>query len=233
MKRIGILCASDTELAPFLPLIAPTSTTRWAMLDIHHGQLHGIPVVAAYSGVCKVNAAIAAQVMIDRCQVDGMIHAGVAGGIDPGIRLLDTVISTETAYHDMAEDILTEFHPWLPTIYFPADEALLATARAYAATAKQTIHFGRMVTGERFITDEEREEIARRFAPLTVDMETAAVAHVCHVDQVPFLAVRTITDTADHRGMAQFEENCVQASHIAAQVVSGIVARLAERDEPY
>ncbi|MFR2156708.1 MAG: hypothetical protein ACLS43_06090 [Evtepia gabavorous] len=51
---------------------------------------------------------------------------------------------------------------------------------------------------ETFLADEGgREAIRAAWHPLSVDMETAAVAHVCYVNQVPFLAVRTLTDTAD------------------------------------
>ena len=65
------------------------------------------------------------------------------------------------------------------------------------------------------ITDDGRQEINARFAPLTVDMESGAVAHVCHANGVPFLAIRTVTDTADHSGAGNFELNCKKASAIA------------------
>ena len=70
------------------------------MLDLHgRGNIHGIAVVVLYSGVCKVNAAIAAQLLIDVFHVDAVINAGTAGGIDESVSLFDTVISTEVAYH--------------------------------------------------------------------------------------------------------------------------------------
>ena len=121
LPKIGILCAGDDELAPFLPLLDRRSVRRQAMLTIHEGWISSVPAAALYSGVCKVNAAIAAQVLIDSCRVEAIINAGTAGGIDPSISIFDTVISTETAYHDVAEDILTEFHPWMDSIWFPGD----------------------------------------------------------------------------------------------------------------
>lgn len=74
-----------------------------------------------------------------------------------------------------------------------------------------------------FIPDERREQIIRKFAPLSVDMETAAVAHVCYVNRIPFLAVRSITDTAAHSGIGAFEENCVAASGIAAALTAEVI----------
>ena len=63
--KIGILCAGDEELAPFLPLISNCKITEKAMLKFHAGQIDSVEVVALFSGVCKVNAAIAAQLLID------------------------------------------------------------------------------------------------------------------------------------------------------------------------
>ena len=69
--KIGILCAGDEELAPFLPLISNCKITEKAMLKFHAGQIDSVEVVALFSGVCKVNAAIAAQLLIDVfCEFD-------------------------------------------------------------------------------------------------------------------------------------------------------------------
>ena len=54
-------------------------------------------------------------------------------------------------------------------------------------------------------------------------METAAVAHVCYVNKLPFLAIRTITDTAGHKGIGEFEKNCAAASVISAEIVCALL----------
>lgn len=225
-NKIAIVCAGDREIAPFLPMIENPVVTEKAMLRFCEGTLCGVPVVALYSGVCKVNAAITAQILIDHFHVDAVINAGTAGGIDPSVQLLDTVVSTETAYHDVAANILTEFHPWLPTVWFRSDPDLIAAARAAAETGPHPMRFGRTVTGEQFITDDHRDEIIVDFAPLSTDMESAAFHHVCHVNGVPFIAVRSITDTADHAGAGHFERNCNRASEISAQVVMELLKQL-------
>lgn len=225
--KIGILCAGDRELAPFLSMMMDVSSNAKAMLTILEGRLAGVEVAALYSGVCKVNAAIAAQLLIDTYHCDAIINAGTAGGMDDALDLFDTVVSTEVVYHDVAAHILTEFHPWMADLFFRADEGLLAAAR-HASEGLPHVHFGRMVTGEQFITDEGREEINVRFRPLSVDMESAAVAHVCYVNSVPFIAVRTMTDTPSHRGTGAFEKNCVRASGISAEFVSRMLVYLKE-----
>ena len=56
-------------------------------------------------------------------------------------------------------------------------------------------------------------------------METASVAHVCHVNRVPFLSVRTITDTAEYMGIENFEQNYETASERSVEIVMGILAQ--------
>lgn len=57
--KIGIVCASDDELAPFLTMIDSYKVTEKAMLKFYEGQICDMQVVALFSGVCKVNATIA------------------------------------------------------------------------------------------------------------------------------------------------------------------------------
>lgn len=225
--KIGILCAGDDELAPFLPQIKEMKMTEKAMLRFYEGKLGGTDVVTLYSGVCKVNAAVATQILIDTFGVSAVINVGTAGAIDEKLNLFDTVVATDCCYHDVAEDILTEFHPWMKSIFFESSPYLLEKAKLAAKKAGLSdIFFGRMVTGEAFITDEGREQMIRKFAPLSVDMETAAVAHVCYVNNIPFLSVRAITDTAAHSGIDSFEENSAKASEIAAELTMEIVKEL-------
>ena len=88
------------------------------------------------------------------------------------------------------------------------------------------VFWGRMVTGEAFIADEGREKINEQFEPLTVDMETASIAHVCYVNNIPFISVRSITDTASHSGIGHFEENCEKAAGIAKDITVAILTEL-------
>ena len=219
MKKIGLLCPSDTELAPFLPCIEGRSRSQAAMLEVWEGELWGFPAAALYSGVCKVNAAVAAQILISQYQADAVILSGVAGGLDESVRVLDTVIPEQCAYHDVSPDILTEFHPWIPSVWFPADPQLLDAARRAGQKAGFPVKFGSLVTGEQFIEEGERRRLREEFSPLAVDMETAAAAHVCYVNKTPSLAVRTITDTEQEDGQENFELNCEQAAARAKDMV--------------
>lgn len=226
--KVGIICAGDSELEPFLNHIHNCHITEKAMLKFYEGEINNIPVVVLYSGVCKVNAAVAAQILIDSYHVNTIISAGTAGGMEKTIKIFDTVISTQLAYHDVADDILVEFHPWLPSIYFNADEKLLAAAKKIVQNqaVNHPVIFGKMVTGESFIDKNMREIINKKYAPLSVDMESASIAHVCYVNNIPFISIRTITDTASHSGVENFEQNCDKASVISKDIVLAVLEEL-------
>lgn len=226
--RVGIICAADTELAPFLPMVDGGQITERAMLKFYEGAIRDVEVVAVFSGVCKVNAAIAAQILIDTYHVDSIINAGVAGGMDSRLDIFDVAISTEIAYHDVATEVLTEFHPWLETVYFKADKEMLDMSKKAVMKIERSykVFWGRMVTGEAFITDDGRQQINEHFAPLTVDMETASIAHVCHVNNIPFIAIRSVTDTETHSGSDYFEENCEKASIIAKDITVALLEEM-------
>ena len=229
--KVGIICAGDEEFAPFLPLIKNCKITQRAMLKFYNGQINGTEVVALFSGVCKVNAAIASQLLIDVFGVTIIINSGTAGGMAPDLEIFDTVISTEVCYHDVAPDILTEFHPWMKSVFFTADRNLIELSKAAVNRIKPAgrVIWGRMATGESFIADEGRQKIINEFAPLTADMETAGIAHVCYVNRVPFIAIRCVTDTAAHSGVDKFEENCTKASMIAASITVALLNEIGVR----
>lgn len=223
--KIGIICASDEEVKPFLSLLEHEKVTYKSMLSFHEGKIHGIDVVTLFCGVCKVNAAIASQILIDTFHCTALINAGTAGGIDNNVQLYDIIVATEITYHDVDEEILTDFHPWLSSPYFQSHEQLLKYAKktAQELNFEYEIHFGRMVTGEQFVENKERENIIKMYHPLSVDMETASIAHVCYVNETPFIAIRAITDTLTNPGIPTFETNCQKASQISAQFVNNML----------
>lgn len=223
--KIGVIGPTENEIMPFIEEISNKKVENVAMLTFYSGIYKNSDVVALYCGVCKVNAAIATQILIDKFNVTHIIVTGVAGGIDNILNIGDTVISTEITYHDVDEGILTEYHPWMESIYFKADSKLVELCRSMIDknTFTQKILFGRIVTGEAFISDNGRTEIISKYHPLCVDMETASIAHVCYVNNVPFIAIRSITDTEEECGIEAFENNCVSVSNNSINIVKKIL----------
>lgn len=219
--KIGIIGPTEAEIKPLIDELENAKVVELAMLKFYEGTFHDVNIVSLYCGVCKVNAAIASQILIDKFQVTHIIVCGVAGAISNHLKIGDTVISTELAYHDVSDNILTEYHPYMGNAYFTADLKLLSFFKNIIKTNvfKQNIYFGKIVTGEAFIVQDGRENIVKKYNPLCVDMETASIAHVCYVNNIPFIAIRSITDTEEHCGVDVFEENCISASLNSLEIV--------------
>ena len=67
------------------------------------GSLKDRRVVLAHSGIGKVNAAMAATLLVEQFQPTHVLFTGIAGGLNPDLRPGDVVIGAKTAYHDYGE----------------------------------------------------------------------------------------------------------------------------------
>lgn len=207
--KIGIIGPSEEEVMPFVKKIENGMLYQHAMLNFYEGHFEHVPVVAVVSGVCKVNAAIAAQILIDKFDVTHVILTGVAGALDDQLEIGDIVIADEIAYHDVAKEILTEYHPWMKDIYFRTDKKMLNDAISILEgfELKNNYYVGRIITGEAFVTEKERDKLIKEFNPMCVDMESGSVAHVCFANAIPFIVIRSISDNANENGSETFESH--------------------------
>ena len=57
------------------------------------GRLEGRDVVLFLSGISVVNAAMTAQLALDRFHIDRILFSGIAGGVDPELNIGDVVIA--------------------------------------------------------------------------------------------------------------------------------------------
>jgi adenosylhomocysteine nucleosidase len=92
------------------------------------------------------------------------------------------------------------------------------------------VHRGLIVTGDQFIKDEHRHAILNDFPDaLCVEMEGGAIAQVCHLNAVPFVIVRVVSDTADGQAPADFLRFVnEQAAAYTVRIVRRLVAELPE-----
>jgi adenosylhomocysteine nucleosidase len=153
---------------------------------------------------------------------------GVAGALSRQLEIGDTVISSEVAYHDVAPGILTGYHPWMEDIYFRADAELLrlCESAANSISISNKCYIGRIITGEAFITHNERKSLIENFNPLCVDMESASVAHTCYVNNIPFIVIRSMSDNADENGSETFENNMEKAALNSIGLVEELIKKL-------
>lgn len=200
--KIGVIIAMDIEYRQMHAAIGGDT-----------GRLGDNDIVLWQCGIGKVNAAIGTMRLVAAHHPDAIISTGLAGGIDPLIQVLDVLAATQCVYHDVDCGIglgcsLGQVQG-LPA-RFDADSHLLnhalQTAKRFSLPhttesldhRQQTpLRTGLICTGDQFITDRERQNAIKRNFPdgLACDMESAAIAHSCHLLSIPFLSLRVISDT--------------------------------------
>lgn len=225
--RLGIVSALREELDDVLQRLHDAHREPCAGREFFVGHLHGHEVVVTLSRVGKVAAAHTAALLIDRFACGGIVFTGVAGGIGDGVAVGDLVVGDAFLQHDMdATPIFPRYEvPYTGRSRFVADSAL--SARLVAAAVKVSersqaivgaeaavrfglhapqVHRGLILSGDRFVATSGESQALRVALPdaLAVEMEGAAFAQVCHDHQIPFAAVRTISDRADDAAHVDF-----------------------------
>lgn len=231
--RTAIVSAMHEELSAVLDLMPDEHKQVAAGREFWIGHLHGQDVVAVLSRIGKVAAATTAAVLIERFEVDRIVFTGVAGGLAPGVNRGDVVVADAFMQHDMdASPIFPKYElPLYGLDRFATDARLTADLEAAVQRALPgtQLHRGLVASGDRFVstTAESRALQAALPEALAVEMEGAAIAQVCHDFDIPFAAVRTVSDRADDEAHGDFVSfiRDVASRHSAAIVQALLSAR--------
>ncbi len=158
------------------------------------GTIEDKNIILLKCGIGKVNAGVLVSELIAEYKPDYIINSGVAGGIGKGLKVADIVVGSECLYHDVwcGEGEWGQIQG-MP-LRFAADEHLLKVARSID---NDKIVIGTICTGDQFISDEDQLKSIKTNFPdgEAVDMESAAMAHVCYMRGVPFISLRVVSDT--------------------------------------
>jgi len=227
---IGIVGALKEEIKPLVEAMEHVQTSKWGKRSLHQGVIDGCQVVATNSGVGKVKAAACTQHLIDRFSVEAVICSGAAGAVNPQLGIGDIVISKRALQHDFdlgEPDLMKKLRKrWLT-----ADPRLVELAMEAGKDLgfEGRLHLGTVLTGDQAILRRERRQwLWKKFRGDCVEMEGAAVAQVCRLNNTPFLIVRAISDSATEEASEEFKESIAQAAADAAGIALGVVARMAQ-----
>jgi adenosylhomocysteine nucleosidase len=157
------------------------------------GENSDIKLTSVCSGIGKVNAAAAAAIIAKDCDI--IINAGLSGGFDND--KFGLVLGTLFYEHDFD----------LTAIGYkksvkPGNEGILSADTKLNNDILSKFPFvksGVFVTGDSFICSERvHNELKSAFNPIACDMESAAIAHVAKLYNIPYVSVRMISDGANN-----------------------------------
>jgi adenosylhomocysteine nucleosidase len=209
------------------------------------GMLGKRRVMVVKTGIGKVNSAATAILVLERFNPSEVLVTGISGGLHKELGPGDIIIAEKTAQHDYGDltangmqregtrsPVTGQRNP----VLIPGDARLLAVAEAAAKRVKITpfetrngprtpaIRKGIVVTGDVFVADPAKSaELHKSLNADAVEMEGAAVAQICHQQDVPCLVIRSISDMADADAVA----DAASFGHIAAANSAAFVEEIA------
>ena len=143
--------------------------------------------------------ALCTQILADRFDVKAVINTGVAGGLYKDIEIGDIVISKDAVQHDVDATVFgykVGEIPRMDTSYFEADKDL------------------------------KKHYLINEFDGYCAEMEGAAMAQAAHLNQIPFIILRAISDKADQEAAGSYEEFEKAAIKHIVRLVLGILDRM-------
>ena len=241
-----VLYAFGAEGAKISASLTTVRTDHHLGRKVKVGDFSGHEIVLAESGMGMINAAMTTQRMIDKYRPSVVLFSGIAGSTDSSVHIGDIVVPEVWIDHDYGYVGLDGFIPGKVQIAVPSsdtlvrvksfavDSTLLEVAKEVdvddldlakiAGRRPRLLIAGTGVSGNKFIDSrEKREWLAAEFSALVTDMESAAVAQVCRVNGIPFLAFRSASDLAGGSGSETADKELNQFFRHAADNSSKVL----------
>ncbi len=93
LPRIALFSAFEPEWQALLAIVEQPVSHKEKGVEFVTGRVEDHDVVLVLSGVSMVNAAMTAQMAIDRFNLRAILFSGIAGGVDPSLNIGDVVVS--------------------------------------------------------------------------------------------------------------------------------------------
>ena len=158
-----------------------------------------------------------------------IINIGVAGGVSNELNIGDIVIGSKLVQHDF--DITSFVHEkgFISGVgkYIDSDLKMVSLVEE---TAKKdnfknvNILKGVIASGDIFCTDPiMAKKIHDKFNALCVEMEGASIAQVCYLCNIPFIVLRSISDTPNGNNEIDFDTFLTDSSDVIANLLLNVL----------
>ncbi len=220
-KYIGIIVAEVEEMQAVRDLMSKVHEISICNLKIFKGKIGRKSYLLVRSGVGKVNSARTTQILIDKFCLDYIINLGSAGALNDNLNIGDIVIGERLVQHDFDVTAFGRDKGYIPdTGKFFESNSKLVEKYKNAQISNQKVITGTISSGDIFCTDTAmKEKIKKNFDADCVEMEGASIAQVCSLNNIPFIVIRSISDTPNGKNHIDFNKYLKIASKNCAEIV--------------
>lgn len=211
MKYIAIIAALNEEVESIKKIMKDISVEGIYELDFITGKIDRKNIVLVKCGVGKVNAARTTQILLNNFDIEYVINVGTAGSLNENIEIGDIVIGEKLVQHDFDITAGGREKGYITDIgkYFYSDKNLVEKTKKIIEemNGKFNAFIGTIATGDIFVQDiQVKNRIKAEFNADCAEMEGAAIAQVCTLDNIPFIVIRSISDKPNGNNAIDFEK---------------------------
>jgi adenosylhomocysteine nucleosidase len=197
--KIAIIGAMQKEIDYLLAHLENRCETKRLKHVFYEGNFAGKELVIVKSGIGKVASGILFSALVNSYpDLDLVINIGVSGGVVGKVASGEVVVAGSVAYGDVDVRVGGDYSygqiPDCPA-FFPS-QAEIITGLKLSLPYKEGI----ILSGDRFYSDQEE------VAVLALDMESAAFGQSAWFYDIPFIAIRAISDLIGRK--SQYQEYC-------------------------
>lgn len=224
--KIGIVIAIARELKAFLESDFKIEILTVCHKEIYKTNINGNEVYAIKSGYGQIDAAAATELLIACFGVEVILNFGVTGALKQHMKVEDLFLASHAVNY--AYDV-SPIDPVKPAqyeefkdVYIPLDPSLIELARKNHPELK----LAKVASGDRFIEKPEDKKMLRETFDCDIcDMEVAAIARTCYLNEVKCLSIKCISDTLEGDG-GDFNQNVVNSANKAFALLKEILFSL-------
>ena len=201
------------------------------------GKIEGQNCVIVQSGIGKVNSARITQMMIDNFDIEYIMNLGSAGALNPMLKIGDIVIGDELVQHDFDITAFGHAKGYITGVgdRVYSDKYLIEkfeNAIENLEDRDYEIKTGTIASGDVFCTEiEMKNQIYANFKADCVEMEGAAIAQVSYLNNIPFIVIRSISDTPNGNNAITFDEFVELASKRCARILKEVLKDITKEEK--
>lgn len=217
------------EMQEIKSIMYDISETKLYDLTFFEGKINEKECVLVESGVGKVNASRTSQILIDQFEIEYIINVGSAATANDDLKIGDIVIGKNLVQHDFDVTAFGHKKGYISNIgeSIQSDETLIKRFKNAVNNIKNgeyKIKIGTIASGDIFCTDKKmKEKIHSKFDADAIEMEGAAIAQVCFLDNIPFIIVRSISDNPNGDNNITFDNYLKLASKRCGEILKKVI----------
>jgi adenosylhomocysteine nucleosidase len=176
---LALIASEPREFSGLLRHVEGITNLDWELDFAQDGLLNGRAIVMAANGPGPELAALAAQAIKEHYELEGLASIGFCGALSPDLRAFDIVIATSLVGKDQVGKEVV------------AHALCVPRSHSCERSPSKLLSLDHVAT-----TPQEKSTLRARTQADAIEMESAGLAKLAVLWQIPLYAIKVVTDTA-------------------------------------